>query len=347
MAEDTPIAKAPIAFSDSIGIGAFVFAMIAFAFLPTWWLRLPPLLVAIAGLVFLIYRSLWTHAWNPLTKVLVAVSSSICLLAVGISQIVDQLKTENRWQPFVIALFGLHHGLARVIASPWTIRYVYVLAGMVLVLLYQWARRRLSSLVSKRALLIGQDKGLLDYRIQIEESIHRVSQVVDELTQITLQSTASTNSDAEKKQAVYPATTKAEMELVRESAKAMNKYSRLLDAKGVELERIGGVFSEGVAGWLFCLKNRPQIDTPTREILEKLQMYTESLEKNVASIGALIELVAKLRGESQVMNAAVGARVAAHKRIREATENIRLTCANGLKPFGLPVEKPNEASVGV
>jgi hypothetical protein len=127
----------------------------------------------------------------------------------------------------------------------------------------------------------------------------------------------------------------------------MNKYSRLLDAKGVELERIGAVFAEGVAGWLFCLKNRPQIDTSTQETLEKLQAYTESLEKNVASIGVLIEWMAKLRGESQVMNAAVAARVAAHKRIREATENIRLTCANGLKPFGLPVGKSNEASVGV
>jgi hypothetical protein len=42
MAEDTPAAKAPIASSESVGIEAFVFAMIAFAFLPTWWLRLPP-----------------------------------------------------------------------------------------------------------------------------------------------------------------------------------------------------------------------------------------------------------------------------------------------------------------
>jgi hypothetical protein len=222
-----------------------------------------------------------------------------------------------------------------------------VLVGISLVLLYQWARRNLSSSMAKRALLIGQDKGLLDCRLQIEESIHRVCRVVEEITKIILQATASTHTHTNKKQAADPATTKAEMELSRESAKAMNKYSRLLDEKGVELERIGAVFAEGVAGWLLCLKNRPQIDTSTRETLEKLQTYTESLEKNVASIGVLIEWMAKFRGESQVMNAAVAARVAAHRRIREANEDIRLTCANGLEPFGLPVEETNQASVGV
>jgi hypothetical protein len=336
MAEDTPTGKAPIAFSDSIGIGAFVFAMIAFAFLPTWWLRLPMLITAITGLVFLIYRSLWTHAWNPLTKVLAAIVSSTCLLAVGISQIVDQLKAENRWQPFVIALSSLDHGLARVIASPWTIRCVCVLVGMVLVLLYQWARRTLSSSIAKRA--SGQDKGLLDYKMQTEQSMNRLRPVTDAITQIVLDSTASVNLHAEKRRVAAPSSTGMMMKFLGQSAKAMDKYSEMLSARGRELEQIGNLFAEGVSGWLFWLRKNSNTDTSSQEFLLKLHIYAKALENNLKAYDDYLEVLETGRGISQTMNTAIDARVKSVKQIREANENIWRACTAGLEAFDVPAD---------
>jgi hypothetical protein len=331
MAEEIPTTtKAPIAFGDSIGIGAFVFAMIAFAFLPTWWLRLPLLIAAIAGLVFLVYRSLLTHAWNPLTKLLVASASSIVLLIIGISQIVDQLKAENRWQPFVVALSSFRHGLARVVASPWMIRGTCVFVGMVAILFYQWIKRTLSSLKEKRAILTGQDKGFLDFKLQAETAMADLSSAIEPISAITDQVGNAMARQAQEITRAVAMSTGSQLRTTRVGALRLDKYSRRLDSKCLRLEQVGSSLQEGLLGWYIWAHKQEVSRIALSQATPSLRTLCRSITSGIQGTDNYIATFEAMKGVSRDMNGALERHIQVLRRIRNANSNILIACVGAL-----------------
>jgi hypothetical protein len=335
MPEEIP-APAQLSLGDSIAIVALVFSVVAFVVIPTWWLRSIFLIPATFGSAFLVFRSHWTHTWRPVTKA--TTSSILCLaiLSLGILQIKEQLRSEKLWDQLVTkTYFGLHE-FFQLIAGPWIIRCACVLAGMSLLLLFQIILRMAATKRLKRLGLAKQDKGFLDFKMQMEQSMDQLRQVTEATTQIVVQSTASMQTQTVKVRAVASSSTKEQMRIVADSAKAMDKYSHMLEMKGTELEEIGRRFAEGISGWLFWLRKNPSMDPSKQPLLPPLRTFILRIEENVSKTDELMGIHNIGRGVSQTMNAAIDARLSSLKKIRDANENIRSTCANSLRSFDTP-----------
>jgi hypothetical protein len=243
MPEDGANTSSSLTLGDSIAILALVFSVIAFVVVPTWWLRTVFLFPATLGSTFLIWRSHWTHRLGVGIKAITSCMLALSIFTLGVVQIEDQLKTEHSWGRIVVSALDVKHDLFLLFTSLWFLRCVCVVIGIAITLLFQWLRKTIISLRSRNLSLSQQKKGLLDYKIQAEKSMVALVQITNALTEIVLQSNTSTQNQTKKIQAgTRSSSTTVQMKMVGESARAMDKHSRMLQAKGAELEQIGRIF---------------------------------------------------------------------------------------------------------
>ena len=85
-------------FGDSLALLAFPAALLMWAFIPTFWLRVIAILVAMAVLVYLSYRSHWAHSRTGVRHAC-AVAGVLTVGTIGVVQLRSQWKMEHPRQP--------------------------------------------------------------------------------------------------------------------------------------------------------------------------------------------------------------------------------------------------------
>lgn len=88
-----------LSIGDSIGMGALVIALIAYAVTPPIWLRAVLLIASAAGFFVFCRKSHWTQPWKPRRQVILATVATLILGCIGVPQLLNQWKEEPKPTP--------------------------------------------------------------------------------------------------------------------------------------------------------------------------------------------------------------------------------------------------------
>lgn len=205
-------------------------------------------LASMGGLVVLFGFLVWPSTDKGNTGVAHGIS-----IARGISKIFFRMLSEQR----------VRYGLC-------------ILFGMLLLELSHRVSRWLTILQKRKLGRRTGAKGFLDYKMQAEEGMHRLSPKVNEISNIVVRVGISMGEYTKKVQGAWTSSARIQLKGVRRAANMLDSYSRQLDKKCDDLEQIGDSLSEGIYEWLRWISTQPN----RWAVMEDFVGVAQSFDKN-------------------------------------------------------------------
>lgn len=314
----------PLSIGDSIGACALLFTLIAFVVNPPILLRIVLLLFVSYGLFWFINRSQWTYSWTSWKRQVLASSIAISLLLIGFSQIYQQHTAHPQNEQILSLIASRSHNLSRWLARPWPQRILFIITGILLRAFLGRIIQRLTALRIKQH-NIGE-KGLLDYKIQTEDSIGRYGKVLNKLTNLHEHAHIMIDQHAAKIKAANGISTRKQIRATNQLAKMLSIFSVKINVRADELEQVGNSLIEGISGWLPLTKSTADQAILSRDLTSPIKSLADKLAISVQIHDAFLETIEGGRGISKDLNLAVVSLSNAVKRIRNITENIKNAC---------------------
>jgi len=145
----------------------------------------------------------------------------------------------------------------KVLAEP-GVRYVLcIVFGMLFLELSRRIARWLTIVRKRKTGGRTGAKGFLDYKMQAEEGMHRLSPKVNEITNIITKVGISLEGYAKTVQRASTSAARIQLKKVRQAANMLDGYSRQLDKQCDDLEQIGDSLTEGMYEWLKWISTQP------------------------------------------------------------------------------------------
>jgi hypothetical protein len=228
--------------------------------------------------------------------------------------------------------------LLGLLSGPWFQRAAYFGAGILFLGFLLLIPRIWISIRSERATvsaLTDAQKGVLDYKLQAEESIEQMGSLLSEITRIVEQIGPSMQAHALRVEAVKSLPARLQIQRVGEAARDLDRYSAKLDTKCAKLEEAGNSFIEGVSGWVVWFSKQKNIDPPNQMAATQMATILTQLANQTSTtlvhFDSYLKAVESIRGTSQDMNAAVDAHLSSFGRVRAVTDKIRTSCLLNVK----------------
>jgi hypothetical protein len=329
MVEDRKATAKTLSTGDSIGLVALVFAVIAFTITPSPRAKIV-LLLLIGGVATIVRFSHWTRTWSRIKRSIGWIVSSVVLLGIGIPQINEQLKAEHRQ-----ALSDLYIGtinLTKVLfAGSWMQRSFWAFVGGVSILCLQLVIIAVNNYLRRMKAFQSTDKGFLDYKLQAETAMSDLSPTLAPISEIMFQVGKMIEEQTRRASEVALVETRAQLLVVRRSAKKLNRFSHQMESKCSRLEDNGRILEEGMLGWFKWLNGQQDHDSELVAVAIPLRSLCNSMEEAIRQSNRYISTLENAKGVSRDMNVASDAHIRVVTRVHEATLKIWDCCIQALK----------------
>jgi hypothetical protein len=205
--------------------------------------------------------------------------------------------------------------------------------GMLLLVLIQWATSRIAIRLERNKANSTGTKGFLDYKVQAENGILRLTPKLNEISQIISNVGCSIGRHTKRVQDASTSPARIQLRIVRKTANMIDGYTRQLDRRGENLETIVESLAEGIEEWLKWISRQPNSGAAKQELEPLLQPFAQVMEETLRSTNTYIATVEAIHGISRDMNDAVDRHLISIKRIRDTNERMRRSCLKGLRHF--------------
>jgi hypothetical protein len=229
-----------------------------------------------------------------------------------------------------IALMDL---LFTLLKERWTQNVLCVLAGMLLLKSFQMLARRAVISRKRRVSVSTGTKGFLDYKMQAEVGMQRLSPKLTEITKIMSDVGFSIGKHSGKVQDASTSPARVQLEVVRKTAISLEGFSKQLDKKCKDLEEIGNSLAEGIEEWMKWVSTQPDGWMVKQGLEGLLRTFVDTLAETLKQTNSYIAMLQLTRGVSRDWNEALDSHLRSIARVRDVSGRIRDSCMNCLHLF--------------
>jgi len=231
------------------------------------------------------------------------------------------------------AAMALANVLLRLLNKPMVQHGLCVIFGMLSLALLQQVAHEIEFRQKINIGIRGGVKGFLDYKMQAENGMNIFPSKLNEISNIVANVGNSLERHTKRVKNVSDSSARMQLQRVSKTARMLDRYSRQIDKKGINLEAIAGPLAEGLEEWLKWASKQPNGWGTKQELEGSMRPFVETMIKALESTNVYIESLQAIHGVSRDMNGAIDRHIDSITRIRNTNEKMVRSCSEVLRHF--------------